>query len=121
MPERWREECCVRPSTQKFRDEKLSITFEFVGGPNDGKVLYGRLGESSDAERYYLFTNHGAIGQRFKIASPYAVETLVEEHLQEEKPHHFQRHFYLVTDRLEDGEEVWVCAHYLPEAVDSGG
>lgn len=97
----------------------LKIIFEFVGGPYDGKVLHGRLGEPSDAERYYLFTNHGAIGQRFKVASQYAVETLAEEQLKEEKPHHFQRHIYVVTDRLEDGDEVWVCAQYKPEAVES--
>ena len=96
--------------------EKLRIIFEFVGGPNDGKVLIGKLGESSDAERHFLFTNHGTIGQRFKVASPYAVETLAEEGLQEENPHHFQRHFYIVTDRLEEGDEVAVTAHDVPES-----
>ena len=98
----------------------LSITFEFVGGPNDGNVLRGQLGEASDAERYYLFTNHGAIGQRFKVASQYAIETLASEQLKDETPHHFQRHFYLVTDRREAGSDVWICAEYLPDAVDSG-
>ena len=73
----------------------LKIVFEFVGGPNDGKVFHGKLGKSSDAERYYLLTNHGAVGQRFKVASPYAVETLARERLKEEKPHYFQRHFYM--------------------------
>jgi hypothetical protein len=42
----------------------LKIVFEFVGGPNDGKVFHRKLGKSSDAERYYLLTNHGAVGQR---------------------------------------------------------
>lgn len=97
----------------------LKIIFEFVGGPYDGKVLHGSLGEPSDAERYYLFTNHGMIGQRLKVASQYAVETLAEEQLKEDRPHQFQRHFYVVTDRLEDGDEVWVCAQYMPEAVES--
>jgi hypothetical protein len=60
----------------------LKITFEFVGGPNDGKILRGRLGEGSDAERYYLFSNHGAIGQRFKAVSQRAVETLAEDQVQ---------------------------------------
>jgi hypothetical protein len=98
----------------------LKIKFQFVGGPNDGKVLRGRLGKASDAERYYLFTNHGLVGQRFKVASLYAVETLAREQLKEEKRHHFQRHFYVVTNRLEDGEEVWVRAEYAPEALESG-
>ena len=97
----------------------LRITFEFVGGPNDGKVLHGTLGEPSDAERYYLFTNHGAVGQRFKMASQYAIETLAEEQLKDEKRHCFQRHFYVVSDRLEDGDEVWVRAEYVPKAVKS--
>jgi hypothetical protein len=97
----------------------LKITFEFVGGPNDGKVLHGRLGKTSDAERYYLFTNHGAVGQRFKVASLYAVETLARERLKEEKRHHFQRHFYVVTNRIEDGKEVWVRAEYAPESAES--
>lgn len=96
----------------------LSITFEFVGGPKDGMVLRGRLGEPSDAERYYLFTNHGAVGQRFKVASDYAIETLASEQLQEETPHHFQQHYYVVTDRHEEGDSIHVSAEYLPEAVD---
>jgi hypothetical protein len=97
----------------------LRIDFEFKGGPNDGKVLHGTLGEPSDAERYYLFSNHGAVGQRFKVASPYAVETLASEKLRKEKRHCFQRHYYVVTDRLEDGDEVLVCAEYVPDAVES--
>ena len=97
----------------------LKIVFEFVGGPNDGKVLHGKLGEPSDAERYYLFTNHGAVGQRIKVASLYAVETLAREQLKEEKRHYFQRHFYVVTDRVENEEEVWVRAEYAPESEGS--
>lgn len=96
------------------------ITFEFVGGPNDGKVLRGKIGEASDAERHYLFSNHGAVGQRLKVASPYAVKTLVEERLKDERRHHFQRHFYIVTHRRENDEAVWVRAEYLPDAVESG-
>ena len=32
----------------------MRITFEFVGGPHDGKLLHGVVGEASDAERYYV-------------------------------------------------------------------
>lgn len=102
----------------------LEITFEFVGGPNDGNVVYGTLGEASDAERYYLFTNRGAIGQRFRVASPYAVETLAREQLQHERRHHFQRHYYVVTDRSEDDDRVWVRAEYVldePQQRSRGG
>jgi len=89
----------------------LNITFEFVGGPNDGKVEQGKLGEPTDAERHYLFSHHGRIGQRFAVASDYAVETLADEGL--ESGHSIQRHHYVVTDRLEEGSEVWVRAEYV--------
>lgn len=95
------------------------IIFEFVGGPNDGKVLHGLLGEPSDAERNYLFTNRGTVGYLFKVASQYAVETLANEHMKGKRTHNFQPHYYIVTNRLEDGEEVWVRAEYLPEGVKS--
>lgn len=97
----------------------LKIIFEFVGGPSDGALLCGTLGEPSDAERYYLFSNHGTVGQRFKVASPYAVETLAGEQLKEEKRHYFQRHYYVVTERMQNDQGVWVCAEYVPEAVES--
>jgi hypothetical protein len=90
------------------------IIFEFLGGPNDGKSVHGTLGDGGDAERYYLFTNHGTIGHRLKVASDYAVQTLTHEELKVEEPHHFQRHYYVVTERLEDGSEVWVRATYQP-------
>lgn len=104
--------------TMRLRDDMVNITFEFVGGPKDGTVLCGRLGEPSDAERHYLFTNHGAVGQRFKVASDYAIETLASEQLKEETPHHFQQHYYIVTDRHEEDDSIRVFAEYLPEAVE---
>jgi hypothetical protein len=102
------------------RAELMDIHFEFVGGPLDGRVYHGSLGEPSDAdpseaERYYLLTHHGAVGQQFKVASPYAVETLASELLQEETPHQFQRHFYTVSHRSGDDDEVWITAEYQPE------
>lgn len=105
----------VRSEWNLYDELMLEITFEFIGGPNDGNVFRGTLGEPSDAERYYLFTNHGTVGQRFRVASPYAVETLAREQLKDERRHQFQRHFYVMTDRLEDQDEVWVRAKYAPE------
>ncbi|SRR6056297_1175402 len=93
------------------------IVFQFFGGPKDGTVLQGQLGEPSDAERYFLFTNHGTVGQRFKVASEYAIETLASEELREETPHHFQQHHYIVTDRHETADEVQVSVEYLPDTV----
>jgi hypothetical protein len=98
----------------------FTITFEFVGGPHDGRILNGVVGAASDAERCFLFSNWGMVGQRLKIASDYAVETLATEQLRHEEPHRFQRHVYAVTDRLEDTGEVWVRAAYLPLAVNAG-
>lgn len=95
------------------------IKFEFFGGPNDGRILEGVVGEASDAERHYLFSNRGKVGHRLKVASPYAVKTLAEERLQDERRHHFQQHFYVVTDRSEEGDTVSVRAEYLPEQIDS--
>ena len=94
------------------------IIFEFVGGPLDGQTHVGILGKGSDAERYYLLTNHGALGQRIKVASDYAVETLASEQLKVEERHHFQQHFYVVADRLEDHGEVLVRVEYLPQTQD---
>ena len=92
----------------------LRVIFEFVGGPNDGKIVDGWLEDGGDTQRYYLFSNHGQIGQRFKVASDLAVETLAHEHRRLGKRHHFQRHYYVVSDRIEDDHEVWVRAEYLP-------
>jgi hypothetical protein len=97
----------------------LQIIFEFVGGPHDGKILQGTLGEDSEAEHYYLFTDHGTVGQRLKVASEYAIETLADEQLKVEKRHYFQRHYYVVTERLAEGDEVWVRASYAPDPVES--
>lgn len=91
----------------------LAIVFEFVGGPNDGRTFHGTLGDGSDAERYYLVTDHGTVGYRFKVVSDFAVDTLVEEQLKQETPHHFQRHYYVVTDRIDETNEVLVRAEYL--------
>lgn len=91
----------------------LNITFEFVGGPNDGKIVEGLLGAAGDAERHYLFSNHGKVGQRFKVASDYAVEMLVEAIDRGELSSTFPPHFYVITDRVEAEGEVWVRAEYL--------
>lgn len=97
----------------------LTINFEFVGGPNDGKLLRGQLGDASDAERYYLFTNHGHVGQRFKVASDFAVEALAQEHAgDDESRHSFQTHHYVVTERLEEDEEILIRAAYVEKEAE---
>ena len=92
----------------------VHIAFEFVGGPHDGKIVTGTLGDAGDAERYYLFSNHGAVGQRFKVASDYAVDTLAQERLQITERHFFQRHYYRVIERQSGDEGVYIRAEYIP-------
>lgn len=96
----------------------MRITVEFVGGPLDGQNSVGEWGEPSDAERYFLLTHHGVVGQRFKVASQYAVDTLVRERLQVETRHNFQKHFYEVTDRFENEDEVALRVEYVSDTAD---
>jgi len=91
------------------------ITFEFVGGPNDGKIVEGSLGEAGPAERLYLFSNRGKIGQRFKVASDYAVEMLAAALEQGETGSAFPAHYYVVTDRLAENGDIWVRVEYAQD------
>ena len=95
----------------------LNIKFEFIGGPNDGEVVEGKLGEPCDAERHFLLSNRGLVGQRFAVASDYAIDFLTGEGKNAE--HGIQRHYYVVTDRQQKAGEVWVRAEYAPDKGDS--
>lgn len=96
----------------------MRIIFEFAGGPLDGKSVIGQHGQQDEADRYYALTHHGKIGQRFRIASDYAVEILAREQLKVDAPHHFQQHVYRVTDRLEGEDEVLIRAEYIDKSGD---
>ncbi|MEQ8785044.1 MAG: YqgE/AlgH family protein [Pirellulaceae bacterium] len=91
----------------------LKITFEFVGGPNDGRVEQGRFGESNEAVRHYLLSHHGRVGQRFSVAADYTIEVLSGD--AKDVGHTVQRHHYVVTERSQDGNKVWVRAEYVPQ------
>ena len=94
----------------------MEIVFRFTGGPLDGKLVRGSPTEQREAQRYYLLSHHGRIGQRFRVASPYAVNILAEEQLQQEHPHRFQQPSYEVIDRVETVGRVLVRAkHVKPE------
>ena len=95
----------------------LQITFTFAGGPHDGKHAAGRLGDGTDADRYYHLTNHGTVGFLFKVASPYAVETLAREGLASSRQLRFQKHFYVVAGREQDDAQVRIRAEYVPNAA----
>lgn len=92
----------------------MRIVFQFTGGPLDGKTVESEWGEQDEAGRYYALTHHGRIGQRFSVASQYAIDILAEEQLQDERRHQFQKHMYEVTDRVEVEDEVIVSVEYVP-------
>lgn len=91
------------------------IIFEFAGGPFDGKQVRGALGEQGEADRYYTLTHHGRPGQRFRIASMYAVDRLAHNLTENLPAGPLPMHHYVVTDRLEGFGEVVVRAEYMPD------
>ena len=93
----------------------MNIIIEFIGGPMDGQTVAGRSGQQDEADRYYALTHHGRIGQRFRIASTLAIETLSREELRDEAPHHFQPHSYKVTDRVESEGELLIRVEYVDQ------
>lgn len=93
----------------------MRIIFEFAGGPLDGKTVDGILGDQGEADRFYLLTNRGSVGQRFKLASDYAIEILSKTPSAKEAARLVQRHVYQVSDRLDAENEVLVRAEYVPK------
>ena len=96
------------------------LIFKFVGGPLDGKTVTGRPQEEGEARAYYTLTCHGRRGQRFRVASEYAVNILANERLKEEKPHHFQQHVYEVVERIRNPHVILVRAEYVDEGAEGG-
>ena len=91
----------------------MKLIFKFSGGPMDGKTVIGQQGKQDEADRYYTLTDHGRVGQRFRIASPYAIDTLAREQLKEGRPHRFQEHLYEVAECLEDEAKIFVLTQYV--------
>ncbi len=94
------------------------IIFKFRGGPLDGTTVAGELAKSSEVRRYYALTHHGRVGQRFRMASEYAVNRLidevVEEIIEEETPsHQFQQHVYEVVDCIDNRKVLLVRIEYV--------
>jgi hypothetical protein len=83
----------------------------------DGKMAVGHSGEQDEAERFYLLTDRGRIGQRFRVASEYAIDTLADELLQHEESHRFQPHCYEVIDRVDTRIGVLVRVRYVREEI----
>ncbi len=97
------------------------LIFKFVGGPLDGKTVTGKPKPEGEAREYYTLTYHGRVGQRFRVASEYAVNRLVSERLKEENPHHFQQHVYEVVERIRNPHVLLVRAKYVEESAEEGG
>jgi hypothetical protein len=93
------------------------IIFKFLGGPFDGKTVTGSPGEEGDAQKYYALSHHGRMGQRFRVASEYMVNTLAAEQLQEQRPHRFPQHFYEVVDRIDNRHVLFVRVKYVETPV----
>jgi hypothetical protein len=92
------------------------IIFKFWGGPLDGTSVAGELSKHAEVRRYYALTHHGRVGQRFRTASEYAVNLLIDEHLQETTPHNFQQHVYEVVERIDNAGVVLIRVEYVPPA-----
>jgi hypothetical protein len=93
------------------------MIFKFLGGPLDGQTVVEQPGDPSRPLRYYALTHHGRVGQRFRTASEYAIETLAREELKTDEPHRFQPHYYEVFDRVENKGVLLVRARYVQERV----
>ncbi len=97
----------------------MRVIFKFVGGPLDGKTVEERSGDPDHPLHYYVLTHHGRVGQRFRTASDYAIETLAKEELKVDRPHHFQQHYYEVVERVANRVKheglILVRAEYVQE------
>jgi hypothetical protein len=91
----------------------MKLIVKFAGGPWDGRTLTGKLGEQDEAGRYYTLSHHGRVGQRFRVASQYAVDVLAEEEFQADPPRHFQQHSYEVIDHIENEDAILVRVRYV--------
>jgi hypothetical protein len=97
------------------------LIFKFAGGPLDGKTVAGKPQEEGEAGEYYALTYHGRLGQRFRVASEYAVNILANEQPQEGEPHHFQQHVYEVVERIRNPRVLLVRAEYVEKGEGGGG
>ena len=97
------------------------LIFKFAGGPLDGKTVSGTMQEEGEAWEFYVLTYHGRLGQRFKIASEYAVSILAGGRLNEQNPHHFQQHVYEVVESIRNPKVLLVRAEYVERGAEEGG
>jgi hypothetical protein len=95
----------------------VKIALRFDGGPLDGKRVVGNPDEDDEAEKYFALSYHGRLGQVFRIASDYAVETLARERLKVQRPHGFQSHRYEIALRHQRGDVIMLLARYVREAT----
>ena len=90
-----------------------AIHLQVLGRPPGRYERGGRIAKHPEVRRYYALTHHGRVGQRFRTASEYAVNVLVDEQLQETAPHNFQQHVYEVVQRIQNGNVVLIQVQYV--------
>jgi hypothetical protein len=95
----------------------MRVIFEMSGGPYDGQSVDSEsddLSERDWAATWFLVSTHGKVGARFMAISQGAREVMVAAPSGthgSQLGHGF--HVYEVTDRLEDGGQVYVRAKYV--------
>lgn len=80
----------------------MNITFECTGGPLDGTVT------GFWAEKHYHATKNGTVGCGFGTSSPHVIDQLQSGVDVVGPPH-----YYKVTERIEDGDDVLVRVIYV--------
>lgn len=88
----------------------MRITFEMSGGPYDGQSVSTNLTDPDRAHGWYWTSNNGKVGQRFQSAPLRALASM--QTIGDAKEDGFKAHYYKVTSRTENGEEVYVRAEY---------
>ncbi len=94
----------------------MLIIVEFIDGPLGDYHLFSDEWASFEAILacgIYSLTKDGAIGQRFQIVSPAALQRLRSDG--KTKGDEAELHVYEIAERLEADEEVKIRATFLPK------
>ncbi len=97
----------------------MTVTFEFIGGPHDGLMAKGNLGDGGGADRCYPFKGNGIVGLVLKMASEYLIYLLVSEGPGALQRHNRPKHFYLVSERIDEYTEGSLRAEYMTNTAHS--
>ena len=90
----------------------------YVSVPSPGAMYSHNRTPRWDVAQYLLGPR--TVGQRFRVASQYAVDILAREQLQEDRTHQFPQHGYEVVDRIDNGNVLVVRADYVEQGTSGG-